>query len=102
MDIRVDYGDDGLTALDRIQRTVIMMLDGVLGEAIDKGYDRDTELHLEVDQGIPCWLQVRGVRAYEIKLRTMADDGLQVSGVWLGKLRKPGLMARLFGPLKKK
>ncbi len=88
--------------MDRIQRSVIMMLGGVLGEAIQKGYDRDSELHLEVDQGIPCWLRVRGVRAYEVSLRPLGDDGLQVSGKWLGKLRSPGLMARLFGPLKKK
>lgn len=99
--LRFNYGD-GVSAIDRSQRAIVMLMDGAIGQAGEAGYSRD-EMQIEGD-GLPLSLVIRGRHVYTIDIRRVGDTGVNLFGRWMGDLRQVRnwwgrLMLRLRGPL---
>jgi hypothetical protein len=93
-----DFGD-GVSALDRLMRSIVMMTDGAIGTLVDAGYERDTDFSVHVhEDGIPLWIDLKNKRVFLIE--TVVSDGqVSVHGKWLKKIRpcRKGILALLFG-----
>jgi hypothetical protein len=82
--VKVDWGD-GVSALDRVMRTITMAADGAIKELINRGYDRAAD-HITIEQHsedtFPVWIRCRGRRVYEINIANV-DGVVAVRGSWL-------------------
>lgn len=96
--ITIDFGD-GVSALERLTRTVIMMTDGALTRLTEAGYRRDIDFSIRVhDDGMPIWIDLKGQETFMVEV-TSDSSRIFVKGKWLRefKPRRRGFFARLFG-----
>lgn len=93
-----DFGD-GVSALDRLMRSIVMMTDGAIGKLVDAGHRRDVDFHVKVhEDGMPLWIDLHGKRVFIVET-TVADGRIKVQGKWLVEVkpRKLGFFRRLLG-----
>lgn len=93
-----DFGD-GVSALDRLMRSIVMMTDGAIGKLIAQGYRRDVDIFVKVhEDGMPLWIDVAGERVFTVET-TVTDGRITVQGRWLQEVkpRRRGIIARLLG-----
>lgn len=82
--MRVDFGD-GVSALERTTRSIVLMAREAMEQLKDAGYSRDEIEIVPHDEGLPVWISIKGEVVFEI----VADeqDGLIfVRGNWLRKV----------------
>jgi hypothetical protein len=88
--LKVDYGD-GVSALDRVLRSITMMMDGAISELISLKYDR-TKDHIDIldpnehDDNNSWYVTFRGRKVFAVTIDK--EDGLAVVGRWIDKPRK--------------
>lgn len=96
-ELRINWGD-GVSAIDRTMRTIVMAADGVIGSMVEMGWRRES-INIKVDQDnpLPCWVTLRGKKVFEIKPEISRDGGLLIVGHWLDKVESPGFLRKMFG-----
>src|SRR5574337_795326 len=85
--IRVAYGD-GVSAIDRTGRAIILQTAQALRELLVRGYRRERHTRIEMhESGLPVWVTVNGERTFvidfELDESVMKVQGLTVQGRWL-------------------
>ncbi len=102
----IDFGD-GVSALERVMRSITMAADGAIQRLVGLGWKRDL-IDIELpDDPIPCWVTLRGKRIYEITLTRHDDDRISIHGEWLVEPTAPvapepvvpkrGIISRILG-----
>lgn len=85
---------DGEAAVDRAFRTIVLVVADVVAELTARGYDRDLDSAIVIDdRGLPA-VELRGRRAFEFRV---SQDGsvATVHGVWLDHgVPPPGRLRR--------
>jgi hypothetical protein len=81
----IDFGD-GVSALDRLMRSIVMMTDGAINTLMDMGYSRD-DITINVHgDGLPLWIDLKGQRVFLIESST-ENDIVVVKGNWIKKVK---------------
>lgn len=85
--MKIDFGD-GVSALDRVMRTIVLMVAQATTQLDTLGYVRQKDYSLHVhEEGIPIWIEIKGQKVYEITY--YVDDGqIYLSGDWTCKVKK--------------
>lgn len=85
--MKIDFGD-GVSALDRTLRTIVLMASQAADHLNSLGYVRQEDYTLHVhDDGIPIWIQIGKRKVYEITY--YVDDGqIYLHGDWTCKVRR--------------
>lgn len=97
--MKIDFGD-GVSAVDRIQRAVVMLIDQAVGRLLEMGYTREKHVNIEVhDDGMPVYVLLSGKRVYEIGFVIDLGGGpaLAIDGNWLVDVKKRGFWSKLWG-----
>jgi hypothetical protein len=95
--MHLDFGD-GVSALDRVMRSITMMMAGAIAELETLGYDRNKdEIDVELPEGDEAqWhVKFRGRRIFTVEIDR--SDGISVEGRWTQKPSKKTLRDRIFG-----
>ncbi len=93
-----DFGD-GVSALDRLMRSIVMMTDGVIGKITGLGYPRE-EIFLKVhEDGLPLWVELNGETVFVIETTVEGTGRVSVKGKWLKEVRRRrrGILAIILG-----
>ncbi len=101
--IRVPYGD-GVSAVDRTSRAIVLLTAQALRELVVRGYRRERHTKLEVhEEGLPIWVTVNGERSFvidfELDESAMRMQGLTVQGRWLSLPPKRFILIRWWNRL---
>ncbi len=97
--MHLDFGD-GVSALDRVMRSITMMMAGAIADLETLGYDRnkdeiDCEIPEEQSESAQWHVRFRGRRIFTVEIdRT---DGLSIAGRWTQKPTKKTMRERIFG-----
>lgn len=106
--MRIDFGD-GVSALDRVMRSITMMMAGAIAELEILGYDRNRD-QIDVEDPnttdgdesgviigtLPQWhVRMRGRRVFTVEIDRIG--GLSIVGIWTDKPKKKTIKERLFG-----
>jgi len=94
--LKVQFGD-GVSAVDRTSRAIVMLTAQALDHLKGLGYVRGRHVEVDIHQdGLPVWVTLKGRRAFEIDF-ALGDDlpGLIVVGRWLFSPRRRWWGARL-------
>lgn len=98
--LQVPWGD-GVSAIDRTTRSIVLLTAQALDSLNEKGWRRDRHTAIEVDpDGLPVWVTLRGKRVFELNFvideGEIAQHGLAVSGRWLVRVGKRAWPVRLW------
>ncbi len=94
----IDFGD-GVSAIERLMRSIVMMTDGAVGKLTELGYARDSIFIKVHEDGLPLWIDLNEERVFVIET-TVKENRIVVQGKWLIEVkphRKAGFFARLLG-----
>lgn len=95
--LKIDFGD-GVSSLDRVMRSIIMVADQAIGKLLDLGWSRKTvNIEIDPDDPLPCWVTIRKKRVFEIRVDQQQDGVISVKGEWLEKAKRPGIIDRFWG-----
>lgn len=82
--MQVDFGD-GVSALDRVTRSIVLMTSQAIEQLKDAGYPRE-QIQIDVaDEGLPVSLKLDGRKVFEITA-TEQEGIVLVRGEWLSKV----------------
>lgn len=94
--MEVTFGD-GVSAVDRSTRAIVMLTAEALRHLEELGYERDRHVRIEVHEaGLPVWLTLRGRQVFQIDFGS-GSDGLTIVGRWLVPVRKRSWFVTLMG-----
>lgn len=95
--LKVDFGD-GVSALDRTMRAIVMIADGAISHLTEMGWLRKS-VNLEINQEdpLPCWVKLRKKRVFEIEYFVGPEGQLKIRGYWLIDVKPPGVIDRFMG-----
>lgn len=97
-ELKIDFGD-GVSALDRANRAIVLMLDGAIAELIELGYRRDFDhITLTVDPQDPMegpGVLVRGELVYAL---SFVNEGgiISIQGHWVKRPARRRWYQRIF------
>ena len=93
-ELKIDFGD-GVSALDRTMRAIVLITNGAIANIEELGWRRD-EINLEIGADpLPCWVLLRRKRVFEI-FGEIIDGSVLIKSRWLTKVSKPGLLDRIW------
>lgn len=95
--LKVQFGD-GVSAVDRTSRAIVLLTSQALDHLVGLGYVRGKHTDIEIhEEGLPVWISLKGRRAFEIDF-ALGDElpGLVVVGRWLFSPPRRWWGARLF------
>jgi hypothetical protein len=84
--MQVDFGD-GVSALERVTRSIVIMTSQAIEQLKEGGYDR-SRVQIDVsEEGLPVSLKLDGERVFEIS--AVEKDGVVlVRGEWLRQIKR--------------
>lgn len=94
-DLRFDFRE-GPEAIERLNRTAIMLVDGAIGEIINLGYHRDKDMvTIDFPEGDGKWMIVnmRGKAVYEVQF-VVKGGRIYIVGNWVEVPRKRSWVVR--------
>jgi hypothetical protein len=86
--MKVDYGD-GVSAVDRALRTIVMITDAAVKSLESMGYHRG-EGGIEivpVPEGFPVYIQLNGKDVFIVDY-ALENEAVVIKGKWLKKVKK--------------
>lgn len=96
--VRINFGD-GVSALDRVLRFSVQIVDAAVNRLTDLGYDRQTEVRIRPSEdGLPIYVDLIDRVAFILDCKVIGGD-LSLKGEWQFEVKpkkKPGFWARLF------
>lgn len=100
--MKIDFGD-GVSALDRVMRTIVLMIAQATSQLDELGYlrGRDYSIHVH-DEGIPIWIEMKKKKVFEIVYH-VDDAQIYLNGDWTHKVKRRrrslwAWLADLIGP----
>jgi hypothetical protein len=91
-ELKIDFGD-GVSALDRAERAIVLMFDGAIAELLRMGYRRDFDhITVVVDADAP-YVEMRGEPVYGLSFVTEGTV-ISIQGHWLKRPRKRSWIRR--------
>lgn len=95
-ELKIDFGD-GVSALDRANRAIVLMLANAITRLEELGYDRTFD-HITIsvtEDERPC-VQMRGELVFDIDFAP-GEGAISIQGVWQGlPIRKRSWLRKLF------
>ena len=94
--LKIDFGD-GVSALDRLTRAIVMVVAQAIDELTRLGYERDYDMITVAssDDEFPDAVSMRGVIVFQLLLE-VHDGQIVVDGVWIKKPKRRGPVGRFF------
>ena len=87
--MKIDFGD-GVSAIDRLTRAIVLIAAQAIAELERLGYERDYDM-ITVDSSdgeLPDGVAMRGKWVFQLTLAAHDDGQIHVDGLWLKKPRR--------------
>lgn len=96
--LRIQFGD-GVSAVDRASRAIVLLTAEALKHLDELGYVRSKHTGIEVhDEGMPVWITLRGERVFVIDFEVGDEPAdISVRGRWIRPPRRRSWLSRLLG-----
>ncbi len=97
--LKIDFGD-GVSALDRAMRSIVMIADSAISELLEMGYDRDKDditIDSDPDDPLPMFIRFRNKKVFRMNIVKEDDGRICFIGEWLSRPKKKGFFAKVFG-----
>lgn len=85
--LKIDFGD-GVSALERTMRTIVLMTSQAIARLEEAGYVRTEDYKLCVhEDGIPIWIELSGKRVWETTA-SVSEGQVLVAANWLVDVKR--------------
>lgn len=84
-ELKIDWGD-GVSAIDRTMRAIVLMIGEAIEVLVRGGTDRD-DITIESDPDgvtLPAYVLLKGKRVFEVGFAPGVDGLVQIDGHWIG------------------